>query len=209
MRKALIIALLLVSGLLLYKCAWCDDNLLALDVNYAKEKVLSPKESIKKDDTIDKVVKAEDKTLPDDDSDKELEKMRSYRMLIQGRQKELDLIKLDLEKNSLLLKERQAQKEIYQIDKAIPGSTSKEGAFAGKSTAEGLKEEGIDPSDVKIQFLLIAGGLKEGQISLKNTLYSFKEGDIIASKLRVEKIETEGITLKEPDGAALKVNFMD
>ena len=209
MRKILLIVLVFIFSLLLYKCAYSEDNILALDESLNKKEGSIPDKSVKKGEDNSTTIKTEDEKRAGDDSDKELEKMRSHRKHIENKQKELDLIKLDLEKNSLLLKERQAQKEIYQIDKAIPGSTSKEGAFAGKSTAEGLKEEGIDPSDVKIQFLLIAGGLKEGQISLKNTLYSFKEGDIIASKLRVEKIETEGITLREPDGAALKVNFMD
>ena len=110
---------------------------------------------------------------------------------------------------STCLKERQAQKEIRQIDKVLPHGTKKEGVSTGKDTAESLKEENVDPSDIKIQLLLVADSLKEGQISLKNTIYSFKEGDTIASKLRVEKIETQGITLKEPDGTVLKVNFMD
>jgi hypothetical protein len=135
--------------------------------------------------------------------------MRSYRELIQGKEKELDLIKLDLEKDNILLKERQAQKEISQIDKAFPGSAKKGVSSGGKDIGEGLKEESIDPSDIKIQLLLVTDGLKEGQISLKNTLYNFKEGDTIASKLKIEKIEADGITLREPDGTALKLNFMD
>ena len=208
MKRILLVALLLVSCLPLYKYAYSEDNLLALDTGFDKNKAVVPDKTIQKDETSDKTIKSEDQAAPDD-SDKELEKMRSYRELIQGRQKEVDLIKLDLEKSSLLLKERQAQKEIYQIDKALPTGANKEGSSTGKATAEGLKEEGIDPSDVKIQFLLIADNLKEGQISLKNTVYNFKEGETIASKLRVEKIEREGITFREPDGTALKVNFMD
>ena len=208
MRRVLLVVLFLVCGFSLCRYAYCEDNLLALDASYNKKTAVVADKNVQKDEAIDKVIKALDQ-IPPDDSDKELEKMRSYRELIQGRQKEVDLIKLDLEKSSLLLKERQAQKEIYQIDKALPTGANKEGSSTGKATAEGLKEEGIDPSDVKIQFLLIADSLKEGQISLKNTVYNFKEGETIASKLRVEKIEREGITFREPDGTALKVNFMD
>ena len=208
MKRILLVVMLLVSGLLPYKYACPEDNLLALDTGFDKKKAVAPDKIIQKDETTDKVIKTEDE-IASDDSDKELEKMRSYRTLIQGKEKELDLIKLDLDKDNLLLKERQAQKEIRQIDKVLPQGTKKEGVSTGKDTAESLKEENVDPSDIKIQLLLVADSLKEGQISLKNTIYSFKEGDTIASKLRVEKIETQGITLKEPDGTVLKVNFMD
>ena len=208
MKRILLVALLLVSCLPLYKYAYSEDNLLALDTGFDKKKAVVPDKIIQKDETSDKAIKPEEQGAPDD-SDKELEKMRSYRTLIQGKEKELDLIKLDLDKDNLLLKERQAQKEIRQIDKVLPQGIKKEVTSGGKDTAESLKEENIDPSDVKIQLLLIADSLKEGQLSIKNTIYSFKEGDTIASKLRVEKIEAQGITLKEPDGTVLKVNFMD
>lgn len=208
MRKILLVTLFLVSGLLFYKYAYSEDNLLALDAGFDKKKAVVLDKIIQKDEKSDNAIKPQDQTPPED-SDKELEKMRSYRELIQNKEKELDLIKLDLEKDSLLLKERQAQKEICQIDKTLPGSAKKEGGLGGKSITEDLKEESIDPSDIKIQLLLIADGLKEGQISLKNTLYNFKEGDTIASKLTVEKIEIGSVTVKEPDGTVLKLSFMD
>ena len=208
MKRILLVTLLLVSCLPLYKYAYSEDNLLALDTGLDKKKAVAPDNVIEKDEISDKVIKTEDQTAPDD-SDKELEKMRSYRELIQGKEKELDLIKLDLEKDNILLKERQAQKEISQIDKAFPGNAKKGVSSGGKDIGEGLKEESIDPSEIKIQLLLVADGLKEGQITLKNTIYNFKEGDTIASKLKIEKIEAESITLKEPDGTVLKLNFMD
>ena len=208
MKRILLVTLLLVSCLPLYKYAYSEDNLLALDTGFDKNKAVVPDKTIQKDETSDKTIKSEDQAAPDD-SDKELEKMRSYRELIQGKEKELDLIKLDLEKDNILLKERQAQKEISQIDKAFPGNAKKGVSSGGKDIGEGLKEESIDPSDIKIQLLLVTDGLKEGQISLKNTLYNFKEGDTIASKVKIEKIEAEGITLRESDGTVLKVNFMD
>ena len=208
MKRILLVTLLLVSCLPLYKYAYSEDNLLALDTGFDKNKAVVPDKTIQKDETSDKTIKSEDQAAPDD-SDKELEKMRSYRELIQGKEKELDLIKLDLEKDNILLKERQAQKEISQIDKAFPGNAKKGVSSGGKDIGEGLKEESIDPSDIKIQLLLVTDDLKEGQISFKNTLYNFKEGDTIASKLRVEKIEAQGITLREPDSTVLKLNFMD
>ena len=208
MKRILLVVLFLVSCLSLYRYAYSEDNLLALDTGFDKNKAVVPDKTIQKDETSDKAIKSEDQVAPDD-SDKELEKMRSYRTLIQGKEKELDLIKLDLEKDNILLKERQAQKEISQIDKAFPGSAKKEASSGGNGITESAKEEGIDPSDIKIQLLLVTDGLKEGQISFKNTLYNFKEGDTVASKLRVEKIEAQGITLREPDSTVLKLNFMD
>ena len=67
----------------------------------------------------------------------------------------------------------------------------------------------IDSSDIKIQLLVISDNLKEGQISMKGVLYSFREGDSLPLKLTVEKIETSGVTLRQADGAVLKLNFMD
>jgi len=70
------------------------------------------------------------------------------------------------------------------------------------------KEPLIDASDIKIQFLLISGDLKESQISLKGTAYFFQEGDTVASKLTAEKIEPSGVTFRQQDGSILKLNFI-
>ena len=101
MKRILLVALLLVSCLPLYKYAYSEDNLLSLDTGFDKKKAVAPDKIIQKDETTDKVIKTEDE-IASDDSDKELEKMRSYRTLIQGKEKELDLIKLDLDKVNLL-----------------------------------------------------------------------------------------------------------
>ena len=74
---------------------------------------------------------------------------------------------------------------------------------------QGEKVSLIDPSDIKIQLLVIADNLKEGQISLKDSPYVFKEGDSIASKLTVEQIEPTGITFKQVDGSLFKLNFIN
>ena len=77
------------------------------------------------------------------------------------------------------------------------------------SSTQGVKDSLVDASDIKIQLLLIADDLKEGQVILKNAPYSFKEGDTIALKLTAEKIESSGVTFKQPDGSILKLNFIN
>ena len=93
MKRVLLVVLFLVCGFLLCRYAYCEDNLLALDTSYSKKTAVVADKNVQKDEAIDKVIKPLDQ-IPPDDSDKELEKMRSYRELIQGRQKEVDLIKL-------------------------------------------------------------------------------------------------------------------
>ncbi|MGD0336321.1 MAG: hypothetical protein ABSB18_04400, partial [Candidatus Omnitrophota bacterium] len=108
----------------------------------------------------------------------------------------------------LMLKKRQAEKEIYEIDKVLPQGKAEVSSLPG-SSGQGAKESLVDASDIKIQLLVIADNLKEGQVSLKGTPYSFKEGDFVASKLTVEKIESSGVTFKQPDGSLLKLNFVN
>ena len=107
-----------------------------------------------------------------------------------------------------MLKKRQAEKEIFEIDKALPQGKSDVSSMPG-SLAQGKKVPLVDASDIKIQLLVIADNLKEGQISLKVSPYVFKEGDSIASKLTVEQIEPSGVTFKQVDGSTLKLNFIN
>ena len=207
MRKILFISLFFVS-VLSFKCAYSEDNLLAVDTGYNKESVISTDKSVQRADDDNKVLEAQEAPLAGDDSDKELEKMKAYRELLQNKQKELEVVKLDLEKASLILKKKEAEKEIYQIDKVIPGSAKEDGSVRGGSFQD-VKGEGVDYSDIKIQLLVISDNLKEGQIIMKGALYSFREGDYLPLKLTVEKIETSGVTLRQADGAVLKLNFMD
>ena len=203
MRKILFISLFFVS-VLFCRCTYSEDNLLTLDRDYNKEKAATADKT--KDN--DKVLEPQQAPAPEDDSDKDLERMKAYRENLENKQKELDVIKLDLEKASLMLKKKEAEKEIYQIDKVIPGNTKESGAIGGLSSQD-VKDPVLDSSDMKIQLLVISDNLKEGQISLKGASYSFKEGDVLPFKLTVEKIEPSGVTLKEPDGAVLKLNFVD
>ena len=202
MRKILFMALFFV-GVVSFARAYCDDNLLAVDVGYDKEKAVSADKNVQKE-TTDKVTGLEEKAPSEDESDKELEKMRSYRELLQNKKKELEVIKLDLERESTLLKKKEAEKEIYQIDKVLFGE-SKRGALDGE---EG-RGSPVEISDIKLRLLVIADNVKEGQASLKGNLYSFKEGDTIASRLTVEKIEPQCVTLKSLTGEILKVSFTE
>jgi len=206
MRNILFVSLFFVS-ILSFKYAYSEDDLLAVNVNYDKEKASPLDKSAQKNERGDGAISIKEKTLPDDESDKELERMKAYRELVQDKQKELEVIKLELERENLLLKKKEAEKGIYQIDNTLPGSAKKDGMSIGSVQDTGSSS--IDPSDIKIQLLVIADDLKEGQITLKGGLYGFKEGDVIASKFTVEKIEPSGVTLKEPSGEILKVNFMD
>ena len=207
MRKILVIFVFFVS-VLSFKCAYSEDNLLAVDTGYNKESVISTDKSVQKARDDSKTLEPQEAPLAGDDSDKELEKMKVYRELIQNKQKDLEVVKLDFEKASLILKKKEAEKEIYQIDKVIPGIAKEDGSV-GSGSFQDVKEQGVDSSDIKIQLLVISDNLKEGQISMKGVLYSFREGDSLPLKLTVEKIETSGVTLRQADGAVLKLNFMD
>ena len=206
MRNILFVSLFFVS-ILSFKYAYCEDDLLAVNVSYDKEKAPPLDKIAPKNEESDKTVSIEEKTLPDDESDKELERMKAYRNLVQDKQKELEVIKLELERENLLLKKKEAEKGIYQIDKALPGGAKKDGISMG--SVQDVAGSSIDTSDIKIQLLVITDNLKEGQLTLKGALYGFKEGDVIASKFTVEHIEAKSVTLKEPNGEILKVNFMD
>ncbi len=207
MRRILVTFVFFVS-VLSFKCAYSEDNLLAVDTGYNKESVISADKSVQKARDDSKTLEPQEAPLAGDDSDKELEKMKTYRELIQNKQKELEVVKLDFEKTSLILKKKEAEKEIYQIGNVIPGSAEEDGSI-GNGSFQDVKDTSIDFSDIKIQLLVISDNLKEGQISMKGVLYSFREGDSLPLKLTVEKIETSGVTLRQADGAVLKLNFMD
>ena len=207
MRRILVTFVFFVS-VLSFKCAYSEDNLLAVDTGYNKESVIFTDKSVQKAEDDDKALEPQEEPLAGDDFDKELEKMKTYRELIQNKQKELEVVNLDFEKASLILKKKEAEKEIYQIGNVIPGSAEEDGSI-GNGSFQDVKDVSIDSSDIKIQLLVISDNLKEGQISIKGVLYSFREGDSLPLKLTVEKIETSGVTLRQADGAVLKLNFMD
>ena len=207
--RRLLVLFLFVTALAGFKCAYCEDNILAVDVVNNKQKVLTQENKPLTND--ENSVKAEapvEEAKPLDDSEQDFEKIKAYREALENKQNELEVIKLDLEKSDLMLKKRQAEKEIFEIDKSLPQGKAEVSSLPGSST-QGVKDSLVDASDIKIQLLLITDDLKEGQVILKNAPYSFKEGDTIASKLTAEKIESSGVTFKQPDGSILKLNFIN
>ena len=207
--KKLLFLFLFVTVLAGFKYAYCQDNLLAVDVVRDKQKALTQENKTPaKDENLGKVEAPLEEVKPFDDSEGDLKEIKAYREVMENKQKELEVIRLDLEKSDLLLKKRQAEKEIFEIDKALPQGKTELSSLPG-SALQGAKESLVDAADIKIQLLVIADNLKEGQLSLKNVPYSFKEGDVVASKLTVEQIEHSGVTFKQPDGSILKLNFVN
>jgi len=193
-----------------FKCGYCQDNLLAVDKidNKTKVQVQEDKTLPKEQNPVQAGVALEEVKQADDAGEQDLENIRAYREILENKQKELEVIKLDLEKSDLMLKKRQAEKEIFEIDKALPQGKFDVSSVSGGLT-QGTKAPLVDASDIKIQLLVIADNLKEGQISLKGSPYVFKEGDSIASRLTVEHIEPSGVTFKQVDGSSFKLNFIN
>ena len=207
--RRLLVLFLFVTALVGFKYAYCEDNILAVDVINNKQKVLTQENKpLVKDENFVKAEAPAEEVKPLDDSEQDFEKIKAYREALENKQNELEVIKLDLEKSDLMLKKRQAEKEIFEIDKSLPQAKTEVSSLPG-SSAQGVKDSLVDASDIKIQLLLIAGDLKEGQVILKNAPYSFKEGDTIASKLTAQEIESSGVTFKQPDGSILKLNFIN
>jgi len=208
MRRFLVL-FLFVTALAGFKYAYCEDNILAVDVVNNKQKALTQENKpLVKDENFVKAEAPAEEAKPFDDSEQDFEKIKAYREALENKQNELEVIKLDLEKSDLMLKKRQAEKEIFEIDKSLPQGKAEVSSLPGLSS-QGVEDSLVDASDIKIQLLLIADDLKEGQVILKNAPYSFKEGDTIASKLTAEKIESSGVTFKQPDGSILKLNFIN
>lgn len=204
-KLVFLLAFVVAAG---FKFGYCQDNLSAIDKIESK-----PKVQAQEDKSIPKVenpilLDQEEANPADVSEEQELEYMKAYREALENKQKELEVIKLDLEKSGLLLKKRQAEKEIFEIDKSLPQGRSDVSAVSGGLT-QGEKVQVVDPSDIKLQLLVIADNLKEGQISLKNSPFVFKEGDSIASKLVVEQIEPTGVVFKQMDGSTFKLTFIN
>jgi hypothetical protein len=209
MKRILFLSVLVAAAIGL-KFGYCQDNLLAVDKIDTKRKVQAQENKIlpKEENPVKAEAVLEETKPVDDTSEQDLENLRAYREVLENKQKELEIIKLDLEKSDLMLKKRQAEKEIFEIDKAIPQGKS-DVSSVSSGLNQGEKVSLVDPSDIKLQLLVIADNLKEGQISLKNYPYVFKEGDSIASKLTVEQIEPTGVTFKQVDGSLFKLNFIN
>ncbi len=208
--KRLLFLLVFIMAVAGFKCGYCQDNLLAVDKidNKTKVQVQEDKTLPKEQNPVQTGVALEEVKQADDTGEQDLENIKAYRGVLENKQKELEVIKLDLEKSDLMLKKRQAEKEIFEIDKALPQGKGDISSVPGGSS-QSVKASLVDPADIKIQLLVIADNLKEGQISLKNSPYVFKEGDSIASRLTVEQIEPTGVTFKQVDGSSFKLNFIN
>lgn len=206
MRKIILCTLILS---LVFAYARCEDNLLAVDVAKPKqETAVNENKTIQNDDATNKSPgPALQEQKSEEEQDKGLKKIQAYRDFIETKQKEIEGIKLDLEKSDLLLKKKEAEKQIYEIEKALPQSGKEETMDA--SSLHEAKQSSIERSDIKILLLLISDSLKEGIVSLKGVPYGFKEGESIASKLTADKIEPDGITFRQDDGAAFKLIFIN
>jgi len=207
MNKLLFFLLFFIS-MAASKYAYGEDNLLAVDVIDNKAKLQAqPAKVIQENKAVKTPQYLAEEPQPNDALDNTLGKIKAYHELLDNKQKELEMIKLDLEKSDLLLKEKEAEKKIFDIDKDLP--QGKKDTTLESASSEGAKPASIDSSDMKLQLLVIADNFKEGQITLKGTSYVFKEKDCIASKLIVEQIDSSGVTFKEQDGTVLKLNFIN
>jgi len=204
-----ILFLLLVMSAAGFKYAYCQDNLLAVDkIDNGLRSQTQEDKTIPQALTPGKAEALAEEAEPADDSEESFEKIRAYREALENKQKELEVIRLDLEKSGLLLKKKQAEKEIFEIDKVLP-QIKTDAASGVDPLVPAVKEPLLDAADVKILLLVIADSLRKGRISLKGVPYSFKEGDSIAAKLTVEGIEPSGVAFRQVDGSILKLNFIN
>ena len=206
MRKMI---LLIMIFELFFSQGYCQDNLLAVDIPAQKEKPLKQEEKkvMPKEDNKEKTEAVLEEADREDDADKDLDKIKAYRLFMENRQKELEAIRFELEKSGLVLKKKENDKKIYDIEKDLPESTKT--GLSQNIPLSSIKEPAFEAADIKILLLLINGLKKEGIITLKGTPYTFQEGETIASKLTVERIANSGITFKQSDGSSLKVNFIN
>ena len=206
MRKMI---LLIMIFELFFSQGYCQDNLLAVDIPAQKEKSVKQEEKkvMPKEDNKEKTEAVLEETAQEDDTDKDLDKIKAYRLFMEKRQKELEAIRFELEKSGLVLKKKENEKKIYDIEKDLPESTK--AGLSQNANLSSIKDPAFEAADIKILLLLINGTKKEGIITLKGTPYTFQEGETIASKLTVERITQSGITFKQPDGESLKVNFIN
>lgn len=205
LRVMLIIFLITAA----FKHAYCQDNVLAIDTIKPKEITVEKQDNLEpKQEAVDKNARLSAQETPaDDDSQDYLKKIKAYREFIDNKQRELEFIRLDLEKNNLLLKKKEAQKQIYEIEKTLPEG-KKEESMENVSLHR-TNRPALDISGMKILLLVISGGLKEAVISLKSGAYSFQQGDEIEQGLFLENIDSNSVTLKKPDGLLFKLNFIN
>jgi hypothetical protein len=165
MRNSLIISLTFLSTLI-FASAYAQNNLSAVDVLDEKQKEVSqPDKPVPQERASDDKPLTQEKQIPVS-SEEDMEKIRAYHELFNNRQKELELIKLELEKSSLLLKKKEAEKELYQIEKMLP-----QGKKEDFRILSDVKEPLVDVSDIKIQFCLSARFKRKPNQPKRNSVF--------------------------------------
>lgn len=200
----------------------CEDNLSILGGfgKKSKDKTEPVKQAGEADNPLPQIQEvkkeaqtkeAEEKTFQEDkmdDTDRRVEDMKTYHDILDNKQKEIDIIKLDLEKQKLLLEKKEAQKKIQDISAGLPAGEKMENAsMLIKQKVELTKQAGEE--DIKILLLVLADNLKEAIVSAGGRQSTVYEGTKIAEGITVESINKTGVVFKRENGDIFVRNFIE
>ena len=200
----------------------CEDNLSILGAfgKKNKDKTEPVKQAGEADNPLPQIQEvkkeaqakeAEEKTFQEDkmdDTDRRVEDMKTYHDILDNKQKEIDIIKLDLEKQKLLLEKKEAQKKIQDISAGLPAGEKMENAsMLIKQKVELTKQAGEE--DIKILLLVLADNLKEAIVSAGGRQSTVYEGTKIAEGITVESINKTGVVFKRENGDIFVRNFIE
>ena len=213
--------ILLVIGIVVifYRIGYCDDNLSVLgsygNKNKEKEKIETKTESVPErvitetanKEKQDRNQEVEMELVEDlDDTDKRVEDMKAYHDILDSKQKEIDIIKLDLEKQRLLLEKKEAQKKIQDIVSGASAGERIEDA-AVFMTRKTETTAFFPEEDIKILLLVVTDNLKEAMVAVNGRQNTVYEGVKIDNNLTVESIKNTGIVFKRENGETFVRNF--
>ena len=200
----------------------CEDNLSILGGfgKKSKDKTEPVKQAGEADNPLPQIQEekkeaqtkeAEEKTFQEDkmdDADRRVEDMKTYHDILDNKQKEIDIIKLDLEKQKLLLEKKEAQKKIQDISAGLPAGEKMENAsMLIKQKVELTKQAGEE--DIKILLLVLADNLKEAIVSAGGRQSTVYEGTKIAEGITVESINKTGVVFKRENGDIFVRSFIE
>ena len=200
----------------------CEDNLSILGAfgKKNKDKTEPVKQAGEADNPLPQIQEvkkeaqtkeAEEKTFQEDkmdDTDRRVEDMKTYHDILDNKQKEIDIIKLDLEKQKLLLEKKEAQKKIQDISAGLPAGEKMENAsMLIKQKVELTKQAGEE--DIKILLLVLADNLKEAIVSAGGRQSTVYEGTKIAECITVESINKTGVVFKRENGDIFVRSFIE
>ena len=148
--------------------------------------------------------------LVSDETDKRVESMKAYHEALDERQKEIDIIKLDLEKQKLLLEKKEAQKHIADINENLPSGKAESSEASILSPAvKNPATDSIAAADVKVVFIVVSDKVKEAILNIKGAQRTVRESDKISDLVTVEKISKEGVLFSSSSGTGFTVNFIE